>query len=114
MPRLKIFIYALSAFVAASSLAIPLSLPAAESALTLRGRVDVAGLDLGPGLFTVKALQPQKRSAELGKAATNSNGDFELTVDEGTLAIISTGPATAFAWNSTQASRSARIITSSV
>lgn len=86
MTRPRIFIYALAASVAASFLAFPLLLPAAESALTLRGRVDVSGLDLGPGLFTVKALQPQKRS-ELGKAATNSSGDFELTVDEGTLAL---------------------------
>lgn len=87
MTRPRIFIYALAASVAASFLALPLSLPAAESALTLRGRVDVSGLDLGPGPFTVKALQPQKRSAELGKAATNSSGDFELTVDDGTLAL---------------------------
>lgn len=53
---------------------------AAESPVVITGRVDAGGLAPAPGPFTVRALQPQKRSVELAKASTNSSGDFRLTV----------------------------------
>jgi hypothetical protein len=62
-------------------------LSAAEKTITIAGRVDVSGLDAAAGAFTVRALQPQKRSVELGKAATNSAGDFQLSVDGEALAL---------------------------
>jgi hypothetical protein len=68
-------------------LAAPPYPSAAEKTVTLRGRVDVAGLDIPPGPFTVKALQPQQRAVELGKTTTNNSGDFELAVDEEALAL---------------------------
>ncbi len=62
-------------------------LSAAEKTVTLRGRVDVAGLEVPAGTFTVRALQPQKRSNELGKADSDASGNFQLTVDEEALAL---------------------------
>jgi hypothetical protein len=59
----------------------------AEKTLTLRGRVDVAGLEVPSGGFTVRALQPQKRSNELGKTDSDGSGNFQLTVDEEALAL---------------------------
>jgi hypothetical protein len=87
MTRLRTFAYALAVSLAAFSFVSPSSLPAAETTVTLAGRVDLAGLDVAPGQFTVRALQPQKRSVELGKAATNAAGDFQLSVDGEALAL---------------------------
>jgi hypothetical protein len=60
------------------------SVVAAEKAatITLRGRVDVAGLDVAAGPFTVRAVRPQTRTVELGKTTTGNNGEFQLTVDQ--------------------------------
>lgn len=55
---------------------------AAQQSVTLRGRVDVGGLDVTPGPFTIRALKAQKTLLELGKTTTNSNGQFELTVED--------------------------------
>ncbi|OGQ81010.1 MAG: hypothetical protein A3F90_11795 [Deltaproteobacteria bacterium RIFCSPLOWO2_12_FULL_60_19] len=72
----------LAAFAASLLLAYPACLSAAEKTITLRGRVDVAGLEVPAGGFTVRALQPQKRSNELGKTDSDGSGNFQLTVDE--------------------------------
>jgi hypothetical protein len=68
--------------VGAFSLAPHPSLLAAEKTVTLKGRVDVAGLDVPAGPFTVRAVRPQTRTVELGKTTTGNNGEFQLTVDE--------------------------------
>ncbi len=57
-------------------------LSAAQQTVTLRGRVDVAGLDVTPGPFTIRALKAQKTPLELGKTTTDSSGQFQLTVDD--------------------------------
>jgi hypothetical protein len=54
----------------------------AASTVTLKGRVDLAGLDVPAGSFTVRAVRPQTRTVELGKTTTGNNGEFQLTVDE--------------------------------
>lgn len=71
-----------AAFAASLVLADPACLSAAEKTITLRGRVDVAGLEVPAGGFTVRALQPQKRSNELGKTDSDGSGNFQLTVDD--------------------------------
>jgi hypothetical protein len=61
--------------------------PAAENSVTLKGRVDPAGLEVSPGQFVVRALRAQNRSIELGKAATDGGGSFQLTVAAETVAV---------------------------
>jgi hypothetical protein len=61
--------------------------PAAENSLTLKGRVDPAGLDVPAGPFVVRALRAQNRSIELGKANTDGGGNFQLTVAAEAVAV---------------------------
>jgi hypothetical protein len=66
--------------VALLLLATPSSITATEKTITLKGRVDVSGLNASPGRFTVRALMPQKRSIELGRTTTDRQGRFRLRV----------------------------------
>jgi hypothetical protein len=59
----------------------------AENTVTLKGRVDVAGLDVPAGSFTVRALRPQKPIIEIAKTSTGNNGDFQLAVPEDAIAL---------------------------
>jgi hypothetical protein len=60
---------------------------AAERTITIAGRVDVSGLDKPSGSFTVRALQPQKRSVELARSTTDAAGNFQLNIDSEALAL---------------------------
>lgn len=76
--------------IACAATLLPAELPslnAAEKSITLRGRVDLAGLEVPPGPFTVRALRPQKRDIEVGKTTTDGNGAFQLAVDNEALAL---------------------------
>jgi hypothetical protein len=86
MIPLRTLAYLFAVSVGAFSLA-PLPLPAAENTVTLKGRVDLAGLDIPAGSFTVRALRPQKPSIEIAKTSTGNNGDFQLAVPEETIAL---------------------------
>ncbi len=61
--------------------------PAAENSVTLKGRVDPAGLDVAAGPFAVRALRAQNRAVELGKATTDGGGNFQLTVAAEAVAV---------------------------
>jgi hypothetical protein len=61
---------------------------AAQQSVTLRGRVDVAGLDVAPGQFTIRALRAQKTPLELGKATADTNGQFQLTLDDEAVGVF--------------------------
>lgn len=63
-------------------LATPSLLSAAEKTITLKGHVDASGLNIPGRKFTVRALKPQDRSVELGKADTDGSGRFRLTMDD--------------------------------
>lgn len=72
----------LAVLAAALFVVVSADLFAAEKTITLRGRVDVVGLEVPAGGFTVRASQPQKRSNELGKTDSDGSGNFQLTVND--------------------------------
>lgn len=82
MTRLRKTLGLLAASLGILLLAQSSPLFAAEKTITLKGRVDVSGLNAPRGRFKVRALRPQNRTIELGQADTDGGGRFSLTVEE--------------------------------
>ena len=60
---------------------------AAERSATIAGRVDASALGVAGGRFTIRALRPQKRDAEIARASTDGSGNFQIAVNEEALSL---------------------------
>lgn len=69
------------------SLAHTPDLHADEKTITLKGQVDASDLKAAAGPFKVSALKPQDPKHEMGHATSDSNGRFQITLEEEDVAV---------------------------
>jgi hypothetical protein len=60
---------------------------AAERSANIAGRVDASALGVAGGRFTLRAVRPQKRDVEVGRASTDGSGNFQVAVNEEALLL---------------------------